>query len=185
MMNSVDSPALAALRSLVPQPEPTTQLLQHLWQIINTANPILLPNTIQENNLLNYSAYSSQGNVLVNGTDAAYDQDSSIFQNMHAGAQCSGKDFGNVGSGVRPDVLLDDAVGKSSIFPQKEDMLPALVSASSTDEPCGVKHMMNQTNVQAETLPAASCSSGFETWEKLLNDGDGEDYFYKDLINDP
>lgn len=190
-MNSMDTTALATLGSFLPQPEPTTQLLQNLWQIINTTNPVL-PNAIQENNLV-HSAYLSQYNGLVNGTvDAAHNQDSSIFQNMHAYAQSSGKDFvntnsslSNVGGGVRPDVLLDNAVGTISISPQKENMLPALVSASSTAETCVVNQIMNQTSIPTETLPAASSSNVYETWEKILNDEDEGNYFFRDLINDP
>lgn len=181
MMNSMDTTALATLGSFLPPPEPTTQLLQNLWQIINTTNPIL-PNAIQENNLL-HSAYHSQYNGLVNGTDdASYNQDLSTFQNMHVHAQSSGKDFVNANSslsnvgGLRPDVMLDEAVGNSSFSPQKENMLPALVSASST-ETCVVK--------AAETLPATSSSNVFENWEKLLDDEDGGNYFFRDLISDP
>lgn len=189
MMNSMDTTALATLGSFLPQPEPTTQLLQNLWQIINTTNPIL-PNAIQENNLL-HSAYLSQYNGLINGTeDTAYNQDSSIFQNLHVHAQSSGKDFVNANSslsnvgGRRPDVMLDEAVGNSSFSPQKENMLPALVSASST-ETCVVKQIANQTSVPTETLPAASSSNVFENWEKLLDDEDGGNYFSRDLISDP
>lgn len=183
MMNAMDNTALATLRSFLPQPEPTTsQLLQNLWQIINTTNPIL-QNAIQENNVL-HSAYLSQSNGLFN----AHNQDSSILQDMHGYAQCAGRDFNssvsNVGGGVRPDVLLDDAVGNTSFSPQKENMLPALVPASTT-ETCVVKQMINQTSVPAETLPAASSSTVFEAWVKLLNDEDGENYFFRDLINDP
>ncbi|KAL8107629.1 transcription factor MYB41-like [Apium graveolens] len=194
MMNTMDTAALATLGSFLPQPEPSSQLLQNLWQIINTTNPIL-PNTIQENNLLHSPYLSQYNNGLVNGTDeAAYNnQDSSIFQNMHAPAhaQSSGKDFVNTNSllsnvgGLRPDVMLDEAVGNSSFSPQKENMLPALVSASSTD-PCVVKQIMNQINVPAaETLTAASSSNVFENWEKLLDDEDGGNYFFRDLVNDP
>ncbi|KAL8112687.1 transcription factor MYB53-like [Apium graveolens] len=176
--NPLDS-ALASLRSLLPQPAPNMQLLQNLWQIINSTKP--LPYAIQENSLLQ-SSYLSQCNGLSNGTNAPYNQDSYTFPNTHIPLSL-GEDFAINNSSafhmkgrLRPEVFHNDAIKNSS---QKETMLPSLVSATDM-ESFGVKPM-NQTSFPTEP-PAASEMVG--TWEDLLEDGDGCNSFWKDLIKD-
>lgn len=165
--------ALASLRSLLPQPEPNIQLLQNLWQIINSTNRI--PNAIQEYSLLQ-SSYR---------TNAAYTQDPFTFPNRHAGPQRPGEDFAINNSSafqlkgqLRPDSFHDDTIRNSS---EKETMLlPSLVSATDP-ESFGVDQM-NQTSFPTET-PAASNMVG--TWDELLDiEDDSNEFFWKDLIKD-
>lgn len=173
--NPLDS-ALASLRSLLPQPAPNIQLLQNLWQIINSTKP--LPCAIQENGLLQ-SSYTSQCNGLSNGTNAPYNQDSFTFPNTHIPPPRLGEDFAISNSSAfhmkgrsMPEVFHNDAIRSNY---QKETMLPLLVSATD-NESFGVKPK-NQTSFPTEP-PAAS------DWEDLLHDEDGCNSFWKDLIKD-
>lgn len=177
--NPIDS-ALASLRSLLPLPAPNIQLLQNLWQIINSTKP--LPSAIQENSLLQ-SSYISQCNGLSNGTSAPYNQDSFTFPNTQIPPPRLGEDFAINNSSafhmkgrLRPDFHHNDAIRNIS---QKETMLPSLVSATDI-ESFGVKPM-NQTSFPTEP-PATSDMVG--TWEDLLDDEDGCNSFWKDLIKD-
>lgn len=172
--NPLDS-ALASLRSFLPQPTPNIQLLQNLWQIINSINP--LPNAIQENGLL-HSSCISQCNGLINGTNAAYNQDSFTFPSTLVYPQRPGEDFSiNNSSAFHmkgrsvPDVFYNDTMSNIS---QKETMLPSLVSATDF-ESFGVKQM-NQTSDPTEATAG--------TWDELLDDEVGSTNFWKDLIKD-
>ncbi|KAK1374989.1 hypothetical protein POM88_031182 [Heracleum sosnowskyi] len=172
--NPLDS-ALASLVSVLPQPTPNIQLFQTLWQIINSTNP--LPNAIQDNSLLQ-SSYISHCNGLVNRANAAYNQDSFTFPNTNFHPQRPSEDFAINNSSAfqmkgrsTPEVLYNDTMRNSS---QKETMLPSLVSATDF-ESFGVKQM-NQTSFTTEA-PAG-------TWEELLDDEDGSNNFWKDLIKD-
>lgn len=175
--NPLDS-VLASLRSFLPQPAPNIQLLQNLWQIINTTNP--LPNAVEENSFLQ-SSFISQCNGLSNGTNAAYNQDSLTFANTHVHPQRPYEDFAINNSSAFHNIKgrLSSEVSTIRNSYEKDNMLPALVSVTDT-ECFGVKQM-NEISFPTET-PTAPNMVG--TWEELVDDEDGCNSFWKDLIKD-